>query len=322
MLKTSFVNDKKLPIVVEPDAPLPTTDGLASLQALVAEHGKELRALLLDAGALLLRGFGLPGADEFGRFVRHFSGRTPLDYIGGASPRVRLGGGVYTSTEYPSHYTLSLHNELSYNYRWPSHLYFCCITPSAEGGETSLGDSRALLKSIDAGVVEQFRSKGVRYERNFHDGTGAAGLSWQAAYETDNPAAVEACCREGGVQFRWKPGGGLWTSQVRPATLKHPQTGAEVWFNQADGFHPSGMDQEIYRMLTQTMPEDELPLNAYFGDATPIDPAMLEHIRTVMWRETALFQWQPGDILVLDNILTAHGRMPYTGARKILLAMT
>jgi alpha-ketoglutarate-dependent taurine dioxygenase len=31
--------------------------------------------------------------------------------------------------------------------------------------------------------------------------------------------------------------------------------------------------------------------------------------------------WQAGDILVVDNMLACHGRMPFSGPRKILLAM-
>ncbi len=29
-----------------------------------------------------------------------------------------------------------------------------------------------------------------------------------------------------------------------------------------------------------------------------------------------------GDILMLDNIMTSHGRMPYEGPRKVLVGMT
>jgi alpha-ketoglutarate-dependent taurine dioxygenase len=38
--------------------------------------------------------------------------------------------------------------------------------------------------------------------------------------------------------------------------------------------------------------------------------------------ETTLIKWQAGDILVLDNVLTAHGQRPFTGPRSILLTMT
>jgi alpha-ketoglutarate-dependent taurine dioxygenase len=53
-----------------------------------------------------------------------------------------------------------------------------------------------------------------------------------------------------------------------------------------------------------------------------IESEMLAHIRRVLQSETIPHRWQVGDILVLDNILSAHERMPFTGARKIILAMT
>ena len=37
--------------------------------------------------------------------------------------------------------------------------------------------------------------------------------------------------------------------------------------------------------------------------------------------ETVTFSWQRGDVLVLDHMLTAHGRRPFTGARRVLVAM-
>ncbi len=36
----------------------------------------------------------------------------------------------------------------------------------------------------------------------------------------------------------------------------------------------------------------------------------------------SLFEWRAGDLLVVDNVLAAHGRMPFSGARRVLLAMT
>jgi hypothetical protein len=258
---------------------------------------------------------------EFAGFVRAFAGAELLDYAGGASPRVRLCPGVYTSTEYPRRVSLSLHNELSYTYRWPSLLFFHCVTPAAEGGETPLADSRAILKKLDRGVVRRFRERSVRYVRNLHGGAGT-GYSWQEAFETEDRVAVEAYCRGGGVGFEWRADGALRLSEVRPATTRHPQTGEQVWFNQAEGFHPSALDEETYRALTSTVGEDGLRLNATFGDGTPLDPSELTHIRDVTRAEAALVSWRAGDVLVVDNLLVAHGRMPYTGARLILLAMT
>lgn len=321
MFRTGWINEGKPPLLVEPEGASRAAGAAETLFSPRAEVRERLRGLLLKAGALLLRGFGPLAPHEFGRFVRVFSGRPALDYVGGASPRVKVCDGVYTSTEYPRHYTLSLHNELSYTYRWPAHLYFYCVRPADEGGETPLADSRVLLGKIDPAVVAEFRARKIRYDRRLHGGRGV-GLSWRDAFETGERAAVEEYCREGGVRHGWGEDGGLWTSQVRPATAAHPRTGEEVWFNQADAFHTSGMHPETYRSYLSLMPEAEFPLNAYYGDGSPLDPASLAHVREVTAAEMSLFRWRAGDLLILDNVLAAHGRMPFAGPRKILLAMT
>lgn len=320
-MKTSFLNHKKLPLVVEFEEDNDPDSRPETFIKLCLRHREFLHRQLLEWGALLLRGCPALAASDFARFVREFSGKRLIDYVGGASPRVKLGEGVYTSTEYPQNYTLSLHNELSYTYRWPEHLFFCCVKVAGQGGETSLGNSRAILKGIDETVVREFKSRGIKYVRNLHGGTGS-GYSWQEAFETDDKSVIEVHCRAGGIRFRWKDDGGLTLSEVRPATTLHPVTGEEVWFNQADGFHPSGIDRETYELLISEMKEEEFRLNSYYGDDTPLDLAALNHAREVIRSEAVLVPWRAGDILILDNLLTAHGRMPFTGARKILLAMT
>jgi alpha-ketoglutarate-dependent taurine dioxygenase len=320
-MKTSFLNHKNLPLVIEFDQSKTSDATSEAFVDLCLGHRDFLHRQLLQWGALLVRGFPALAPAGFARFVHEFSGKSLIDYVGGASPRVKLGEGVYTSTEYPQNYTLPLHNELSYTYRWPDHLFFYCVTASGQGGETSLGNSRAILAGIDEKVVREFKSRGIKYVRNLHGGQGS-GYSWQEAFETDDRRVIEDHCRAGGARFTWRDDGGLTLSEVRPATALHPATREEVWFNQADGFHPSVMDRETYELLISTMKEEEFRLNSYYGDGAPLDLAALAHAREVIRRETVLVPWRSGDILILDNLLTAHGRMPFTGARRILLAMT
>jgi alpha-ketoglutarate-dependent taurine dioxygenase len=324
MIKTSFLNPQKLPLVVEPDEARKNAANLSLLVETTAARRDFFQQKLLRHGAILFRGYKIRNVSDLEHFVGNFSaGEKLFNYAGGVSPRNALGagGGVYTSTEYPAQYALSLHNELSYADLYPSRLYFCCLIPAETGGETTLGDSRRILKNIDAEIVEAFKNKKICYVRNLYPGAGS-GYSWQEAFETGDKREVEARCRKIGATFEWKAGDVLRLSQIRPAITKHPATGEEVWFNQADGFHPSNLDAETYKTLAATMSEDEFRLNVFFGDGSPIDLETLARIRRVLRSETIPHRWQAGDVLVLDNILAAHGRMPFTGERKIALAMT
>jgi alpha-ketoglutarate-dependent taurine dioxygenase len=319
-MKTSFINRQMLPLLFEPDEGdenRPDREQIFRL-SLVQDY---LRDKLLEHGALLLRGFPALDPPAFAEFVRRFSGQTPLSYAGGASPRINLGGGVYTSTEYPSHYALSLHNEMSYTSRWPRHLFFYCAVAPERGGETPLADSRRVLEKIDAEVVRQFKSRKIKYVRNLHGGTGT-GYSWQEAFETEDRTVFENLCRAAGIDWAWRTDGGVRLCEVRPATAVHPSTGEEVWFNQAEGFHPSASGAPPDAELDYAVREDELRLNAFHGDGGSLSTSALEHIREVTRAEAVFFPWRAGDILIVDNMLACHGRMPFTGARKVLLAMT
>jgi alpha-ketoglutarate-dependent taurine dioxygenase len=229
---------------------------------------------------------------------------------------------VYNSTEYPPEYELALHNELSYSDAYPERIYFLCVIEPADGGETTLGDSRSILKAMPASVRSTFERKGVCYIRNLASGRGT-GYSWQDAFGSDDPCEVERRCAALGAEYEWLPGGYLRIVQTRPALAIHPETGDEVWFNQADGFHPTALDPATYRELLEIHgSEDRFRLNVTFGDRSTIDAEMLSAVRAVIRRETKPHVWQKGDVLVLDNLLTAHGRRPFRGARRIAAAMT
>ena len=293
---------------------------------IAGERSQELWAQLLKAGALLFRGFDLRSLADFDRLVGALTdGGRRFGYQGGASPRAALGqvgARIYSSTEYPPDIELALHNELSYADLHPRHLFFFCLTAPDHGGATTLADSRRILAGIDPAVRDAFRGKGVRYVRNLSPDRNSP-YSWQSAFETEQPAEAEATCRAMGAAFRWEDNGFLRVWQRRPATAIHPVSGEEVWFNQADGFHPSALDRETYdALIAYHGGEDGFRLGVSFGDGEPIDRAMLDEVRRAIAAERTEHHWQQGDVVVLDNYLAAHGRAAFTGPRTIALAMT
>jgi alpha-ketoglutarate-dependent taurine dioxygenase len=273
---------------------------------------------LLKSGALLFRGFEAEGVAGFEQFIRTVSGEL-LDYCERSSPRHQVHGHVYTSTDYPAHQFIYPHNENSYQHVWPMKIFFFCQTPAARGGETPTADTREVLGLLSPATVARFIERGCMYVRNFDD---QLGLPWQTVFQTDDRSAAEQYCRAAGIAFEWKEGGGLRTRAVRPAVATHPRTGERVWFNHVAFFNVSTLDPSIREGLLATMKEADLPANTYYGDGSPIEPEVLDEIRDAYRRATVSFDWQRGDILLLDNMLTAHSRTPYTGERSILVGMS
>ncbi len=275
---------------------------------------------LAKHGAVLFRGYHVDTTLQFQRALKLVGGNL-LDYIDGNSPRTKQSKGIYTSTEYPADQIISLHNELSYCAKWPSYLYFCCVTPPETEGSTILADSRAVLRDLNPALVERFETRGVCYIRNLHGGYGF-GPSWQATFETEDRGQVEAFCQQAGSSVSWH-GDSLRVVQHGPGVATHPRTGEKVWFNQADQFHPSNHDEEYREALLDMVDGDvtQLPMYCTYGDGQPIDDADLAEVRRCFTRHSVYFPWNKGDFLVVDNMLTAHGRARFTGTRRILVAM-
>ena len=281
-------------------------------------NAERLNDRLLSAGACLLRGFDVPDESVFSRFVRVF-GEELIEYTYRSTPRSKVGD-VYTSTEYPASELIPLHNEMSYTSSWPQRIWFYSAVAARVGGQTPLADSHAVYLRIPAPVRERFERHGVRYVRNYRTGLG---VSWQETFPNMDRAAVEHFCRERGIAFEWLEGGAsLRTTETCQAVAEHPVTGRPVWMNQAHLFHVSSLNEATQLALLEIMEEEELPRNAYLGDGSPIDAADLEAVRSAYAAEALLFPWQQGDLLMVDNMLMAHGRMSFEGPRKVLVAMT
>lgn len=311
LVSRRYLNERRLPLVIEPRA------GVVDLSEWLSGNRSQIEEDLQIHGGILFRGFGVDSAEHLERAVNGVAGEA-LAYNERSSPRTRIAGNIYTSTDYPQDQAIFLHNENSYQKRWPLKIFFCCVTAAEHGGESPIADVRRVFERISDGTKERFRSRKVMYTRTFSRGTG---LSWEEVFQTTDRAAVEEHCSHAGIKLEWLSGGRLRTRAVREAMMRHPKTGAWVWFNHATFFHISTREPQVRDSLLELFAEDELPTNSYYGDGRAIEPEVLEELRAAYDAETIRFRWERGDLLLLDNMLVAHGRSPFSGERKVLVGM-
>ena len=269
------------------------------------------------AGGILFRGFAFNGEADFEAFARSF-GHELLTYDYASTPRTKLNNRVYTSTEYPAHQVIPLHNEQSYSLNWPLKIWFHCMQAAQVGGETPIVDSRLVYQQLDPVIRQRFAEKRLMYVRNYGNNLD---LPWQQAFSTEDRSQVERFCRASHIDFQWTDDGELSTRQVCQAVARHPVSGEWVWFNQAHLFHISNLAASVRETLISIVGEQGVPRNVFYGDGSSIELEALEHIREVLQRCQVSFAWQAGDVLMLDNMLVAHGRSTFQGARKVVVAM-
>jgi hypothetical protein len=299
--------------------PLQLDIEMAGLSALswAEEYQEDIRRLIEENGAVLVRGLKVPGTAQFGKILSTLFGAELVEYVYRSTPRTELRGNVYTATEYPATEVIPQHNENSYSRHWPNRIGFLCILPSETGGETPVGDSRVIYNMLPANIREKFEEKGVMYVRNY----STLDLPWSVVFQTEDKSEVEKYCNANGLKFEWLANDTLRTTQINPATATHPGTGEKVWFNQAHLFHGSSLGKEIYETLLASLGQENLPRNTFYGDGSPIEPEALEVIRGSYEKTKIKFTWQRNDLLLLDNMLFTHGRESYTGPRKVLVGM-
>jgi len=308
----SFLNPgTDLPLVITPA----TRD--LTLSTWAADHWGTLESKLFKYGALLFRGFGLKNDQDFVSFMAALP-HPRLPYFEGATPRKAVGDGVFTSTEYPPEQSIALHSEHSSSTRVPLKLFFYCEEPPATQGETPIGDARKILARVDPQVRATFQRLGWRLIRNFGDGLG---LPWRRAFAMDSREQLDRYAKTAEIELEWKSPERLRSQLTRSSTLLHPTSGEEVWFNHVAFWHAANLPDTFREEMLEYVGLQGLPYHTYYGDGSPIPDQVARHIRDCYLAEKVKFSWQKGDVLVVDNILTVHGREPFKGARKIRVAM-
>ena len=282
-----------------------------------AGHRDALRTMVAVHGSVLVRGLGLHDAAQTGAVFQRLAASLMPEQEAFA-PRQPYPGGLYSATPWPPNQQMCMHHELSYKLEFPGLMMFACLTAPASGGATTVSDSPTVLGALPADLVQRFEREGWMLVRNYNEDFGA---SVEQAFGTVDRGEVERYCRASATEFEWQPDGTLRTWQRRSAVVRHPVTGQRCWFNQIAFLNERTIDPEVREYMVDLYGEDGLPFTTRFGNGEPVGEDIVELLNETYEAHTKREPWQSGDLLLVDNVRTAHSREPYEGAREVLAGL-
>jgi len=296
--------------------PMLRVDATDDAPGWAAAHRDALRAAVAEHGSLLVRGLRLRNAVETEAVFRRLA--SLMTEKEAFASRRNYSPGVYSSSKWPPNRPMCMHHELSYLLEFPSLMLFACLIAPIHGGATPVADAASVLEALPAGLIERFERVGWLLIRNYNNEIGA---SISEAFGTDNRLAVESYCRANAIEFEWKADGALRTWQRRNAIMRHPLTARNCWFNQIAFLNEWTIDPELREYLVDAYGEEGLPFNTRFGNGDAIGADIVQLINEVYDANTAREPWQSGDLMLVDNVRTAHARERFEGPREVLVAM-
>lgn len=296
--------------------PLLRVDAAGDAAHWAAEHRDALRAVVTESGALMIRGLRLRDAAGCEAVFREL-GTLMAETEAFAKRRV-YAPGVYSESKWPPTQPMCAHHELSHAVVSPSLMMFACLTAATRGGATPLADSAAVLDALPASLVERFERVGWLLIRNYD---GDIGASIADAFGVEERGAVERYCGSHAIEFEWLTDGTLRTRQRRLAVVRHPLTGRRCWFNQVAFLSQWTLAPDVREYLVDVYGEDGLPFTTRFGDGAQIGADLVDLINAAYEAKTVREPWQAGDLLLVDNIRTAHGREAFEGTRDVVVGI-
>ena len=280
------------------------------------KYTPQLRKAVHESGALLFRGFSVPGPGEFSDFAKALCPDLYTDY--GDLADEPEEDEVYGTTTYPLEQPIHFHNEAAAATEWPLYLFFYCAQPALEGGATRLVDTRGVLACMTPAERATIRDRKLTYIRNHYPNLD---VPWNTLFGTEDPREAERKCRENDVEFEWVARDSLRTRTMRKMIQRHPVTGDDVLFHHLFLNHPACLDPATREGLEQQFAGETFPRNVLAEGESLIPDVWVRDLMDAYEARAADVRWRAGDVLLLDNMLVSHGRAPFRGPRRILVAM-
>jgi alpha-ketoglutarate-dependent taurine dioxygenase len=257
------------------------------------------------AGLVLFSGFDVD-TQIFERFTNRYS-KDYMDHKGGGALREVInkdGDKTILSVSYSYNvesqrtFPLALHSDRSYTKSQPPVMWFYCVKPAVEEGETLVCDGVRLCEGLSEGTRRLFKDKRIKYIRNYRDG------EWQLIYQAKELKDVERYCRENSLTFVANPDNSVTTEYACHAIVKPRWSDRDAFVN------------SILLVLWQEEDLKRTTSLVRMEDGSKIPQAALDEVREVSGRLTRPVEWNPGEIVMIDNTRMMHGRRAFTDPKR------
>lgn len=249
-------------------------------------------AAFRQTGCVLFRGYSVD-VDRFARLTQRFSS----DFRShGVANRPAVGDDKYLILADPGTKALHLHAELSYLPELPEVLWFCCVSPPGDDGDTLVCDGARLWSAFDTPMRQAFLDKKIRYSAVWPRET------WQRYFEVETASQLTARLAPlASVTFRLNAGDRLSFKYVTPAVRAHRDTGDACFVNAVLHWGLDGLHDFLS-----------------FEDGTPISPSLLAAVQERADATTSAVAWRRGDVVMIDNTRVMHGRRAFSDPMRKL----
>ena len=300
---------KPFPLILEPSQ-IETMDQVLTW---ARSEKTKLGQLLKENGAILFRGFPFQGPEHFNDFCETL-GIEPLPYVGGAAPRNTVYKHVHTTNESPPHEPIPFHHEMAQVPLYPECLFFFCLVPSAQGGETPILKSDVIYQRVNQEFPEftrELEEKGVVYTRIIPEETdpeSAVGRGWKDTFQAQDRETATKNAANINVRLEFLPNGDCKTvSPILPAIKTPPKLGRKMWFNSMIAAYTGCVDKR-----------NDPKKAVVYGDGTYLNDEHAMGTAELMKELCVAIPWQKGDVMWIDNNQVLHSRRNFVPPRKIM----
>tara|TARA_Y100001934_G_C12317109_1_gene758067 strand:- start:924 stop:1817 length:894 start_codon:yes stop_codon:yes gene_type:complete len=271
----------------------------------------------------------------------------PGKYFGEVA-RDATGPDTMVATIVPKDLVLGPHNEGDYWYKQPEFICFFCEYSDCTFGQTPLIHGANVARALPKDLMAKLENRSLKTEYVFRGlreslrgGNKQKRNSWPRVFDTRERAKVESILdSRDDVTYHWNADDSLYIRVTTSIFWTHPVTGERcframrycdiknVQFmmthfarHQMPYFRfllaQWGMNSVFWLMNRSWIRHEKYSWKTSFLEGPPLTDLEKKRLTRIFFDHCTIFRWHPRDVLIVDNIKAAHGRLNVDSSRKI-----